>query len=117
MVFSSGLPFLTLFGSTINVDSHYNLSLVDDPELLAMYKQAEQTMDLVEQAKLLKELNQKILAKSYMGYVPTPYVPLAYWPWVENYYGEVNDTATFTVGNIFARAWINSDLKAKILGQ
>ena len=40
-----------------------------------------------------------------------------FWPWVENYAGEVNESSSMSVGGIFARAWINSDLKAEILGQ
>ena len=116
IVYSSGLPFLTLSG-LFNPDSHYNVNEVDLPELKALYEQAEKTIGVDEQAKLLKELNQKWHAGCHFAYLPTPLVSLAIWPWVENYYGEVNDTATFTVGHIFSRAWLNSDLKKEILGQ
>ena len=114
---SVGLPFLTIFGANISQDNLYNTSEINDPELNELYKQAEGTVDKVEQAKLLKKLNHTLLAKTYYAYLPTPFVQLAHWPWIENYYGEVNETCCFSVGQIFARAWVNSDLKAKILGQ
>ena len=92
-------------------------AVVDDPEINEIFAKWVQTTDPVEANMILKGLNQLWLAKANYAYAPSPMVTLAHWPWVENYYGEVNDTCCFSVGAIFARAWINSDLKAEILGQ
>ena len=114
---SVGLPGLTIYGFHIGEEMPYNTSESNDQEFKELYAQWAQTRDPAEADKIMKDLNQKILAKAYMAYAPTPMVTVAYWPWVENYAGEVNDTCCFSVGGIFARAWINSDLKAEILGQ
>ena len=114
---SVGLPGNTLHGFAIDENQTYQTAVVDDPELNEIYERWSTTEDPVEANKLMKGLNQLWLSKAYVAYAPTPMVTMAHWPWVENYAGEVNDTAAFAVGGIFARAWINSDLKAEILGQ
>ncbi len=114
---SVGLPGTTLNGFAVVENGTYQTAVVDDPELNEIFAKWVKTVDQVEAAKILKGLNQLWLAKAYVAYAPTPMVTVAYWPWVENYAGEVNDTSAFSVGGIFARAWINSDLKAEILGQ
>ncbi len=83
---SVGNPHGTLWNIVLNPKATYNLSMVNDPELIADWRHIEQTP---WSPKLIKELNLNVLAKSYFGYVPTPFVHLAtpkpYWPWVENY--------------------------------
>ena len=114
---SVGLPGNTLSSFAIREQDTYQTAVVDDPELNEIYAQWSKTIDPVEGDKIMKGLNQLWLAKAYVAYAPTPMVSIAYWPWVENYAGETNDSSAFSVGGIFARAWINSDLKAEILGQ
>ena len=109
-----GIPGATMYWGAVEESAPYQVHVVDDPEINEIYAKRSQTLDPVEAYKILKGLNQLLLAKVYVAYVPTPMVTMAYWPWVENYAGEVNDTCCFSVGGIFARAWINSDLKAKI---
>ena len=109
-----GIPGATMYWGAVEESAPYQVHVVDDPEINEIYAKWSQTLDPVEAYKILKGLNQLLLAKVYVAYVPTPMVTMAYWPWVENYAGEVNDTCCFSVGGIFARAWINSDLKAKI---
>ena len=112
-----GLPGFSLYGYAINEDGPYHVAVVDDPELNEIYAKWTQTTDPVEANKILKGLNQLQLAKAYVAYLPSPMLTMAYWPWVENYAGEVNEACCYAVGGIFARAWINRDLKAEILGQ
>ena len=114
---SVGLPGFTLYGFAINEDAPYQVAVVDDPEINEVFDKWEHTLDNVEANKIIKGLNVLWHEKAYVAYLPTPYVSVAYWPWVENYAGEVNESQAFSVGGIFGRAWINSDLKAKILGQ
>ncbi len=113
---SVGLPGLTMNAFAIDEAALAQVAVVDDPELNEIYERWSQTSDPVEADKIMKGLNQLWLLKTYVAYAPTPMVTMAYWPLVENYAGEVNDTCCFSVGGIFARAWINSDLKAEILG-
>ena len=114
---SVGLPAFTLHGFAVSEDGPYQVAVVDDLEINEIYAKWKQTVDPAEGEKILKGLNQLWLAKAYVAYAPTPMITMAYWPWVENYAGEGNDTCCNSVGGIFARAWINSDLKAEILGQ
>ena len=114
---SVGYPGVTFAGFAIDESNTYAVAMADDLENQEIFAKWSQTVDPVEANKIIKGLNQLWLAKAYMAYAPTPMVTMAYWPWVENYAGVVNDTSAFSVGGIFARAWINSDLKAEILGQ
>ena len=110
-------PGATLLTWAVDESQTYNVWVVDDPEINEVFEKWQNTSDNVEAAKIIKGLNVLWLSKAYVAYLPTPYVTLAHWPWVENYAGEVNESSSFAVGGIFARAWINSDLKAEILGQ
>ena len=114
---SVGLPGFTLYGFAISEDGPYQVAVVDDLELNEIYAKWTQTVDPAEGDKILKGLNQLQLAKAYVVYLPSPMLTMAYWSWVENYAGEVNEACCYAVGGIFARAWINRDLKAEILGQ
>ena len=110
-------PGATLLTWAVDESQTYNVWVVDDPEINEVFEKWQNTSDPVEAAKILKGLNVLWLSKAYVAYLPSPYVTLAHWPWVENYAGEVNESSSMAVGGIFARAWINSDLKAEILGQ
>ena len=104
----------TLVSFAVDESNAYQVAVVDDPEINEVYEKWENTLDPVEGAKIIKGLNVLWLSKAYVAYLPTPYVTMAHWPWVENYSGEVNDSQAMAVGSIFARAWVNSDLKAEI---
>ena len=114
---SVGYPGVTFAGFAIDESNTYAVAMADDLENQEIFAKWSQTVDPVEANKIIKGLNQLWLAKAYMAYAPTPMVTMAYWPWVQNYAGVVNDTSAFSVGGIFAQPWINSDLKAEILGQ
>ena len=104
----------TLVSFAVDESNAYQVAVVDDPEINEVYEKWENTLDPVEGAKIIKGLNVLWHKKVYNAYLPSPYVSVAYWPWVENYAGEVNESSSMSVGGIFARAWVNSDLKAKI---
>ena len=108
------LPGHTLMAFGVDEAQVYQVNVVDDPEINEVYEQWGQAQDPAEAAKIMKGLNVLWLSKVYTAYAPTPRVNIAYWPWVENYAGEVNVGCCFMVGGIFARAWINRDFKGKI---
>ncbi|MBA7695662.1 hypothetical protein ES703_104294 [subsurface metagenome] len=45
--------------------------------------------------------------------MPTPYIVNAYWPWLKNYYGEV-ETGFFNFTPMTSRLWIDQDMKADL---
>ncbi len=62
---------------------------------------------------LLREMTREIVDKAPYIWLPTPYVYAAWWPWVKNYGGEMN-TSSLRPGPIYARIWIDQDLKKKL---
>ena len=46
-------------------------------------------------------------------WLPTPYSFQAWWPWVKNYDGELRAGAV-RPGPIYARIWVDQDLKRKM---
>ena len=46
-------------------------------------------------------------------WLPTPYTYVAWWPWVKNYEGELY-AAGWSHAPIFARLWIDQELKKKM---
>jgi peptide/nickel transport system substrate-binding protein len=104
----------TLQTYTMDESQTYQVNVVDDLEINEAYENWVSEPDPVKSNKILKDWNVLWHKKVYNAYLPSPYVSVAYWPWVENYAGEVNESSSMSVGGIFARAWVNSDLKAKI---
>ena len=104
----------TLQTYTMDESNTYQVNVVDDLEINEASENWVSEPDPVKANKILKDWNVLWHKKVYNAYLPTPYVSVAYWPWVENYAGEVNESSSMSVGGIFARAWVNSDLKAKI---
>ena len=62
---------------------------------------------------MLKEMTREILDKAPYIWLPTPYIFTAWWPWVKNYGGELRAGAV-RPGPIYARIWIDQELKKKM---
>ena len=62
---------------------------------------------------MLKEMTREILDKAPYIWLPTPYIFTAWWPWVKNYGGELRAGAV-RPGPIYARIWVDQDLKKKM---
>ena len=87
-----------------------NPSAFNDPHAREMYDKALTTIDPVERAAIWKELEVY-----YMDQAPVILTPVArnytiFWPWLKNYYGE-NSVGQLRYGPIYARLWIDRDLK------
>lgn len=80
-----------------------------DAKLMEMYR----TKDETARQKLVKELTREILDKAPYIWLPTPYIYTAWWPWVKNYGGELRAGAV-RPGPIYARLWIDKDLKKQL---
>ncbi len=80
-----------------------------DAKLMEMYR----TRDEPARQKIVKELTREILDKAPYIWLPTPYNYTAWWPWVKNYGGELRAGAV-RPGPIYARLWIDQDMKKQM---
>ena len=62
---------------------------------------------------LIRHLTRNIMSETPYIWLPTPYVHTAWWPWVKNYGGELRAGAN-RPGPIYARIWIDQELKEKM---
>jgi peptide/nickel transport system substrate-binding protein len=61
----------------------------------------------------MKELGVYAMDQAPAIWLPGPYLYNAWWPWVKNYYGELR-VGAWRPGPIFARIWIDQELKKKM---
>jgi peptide/nickel transport system substrate-binding protein len=80
-----------------------------DARINAMYREPDEG----KRQAMIKELTREILDKAPYIWLPTPYVYSAWWPWVKNYGGELRAGAV-RPGPIYARIWMDQDLKKKM---
>jgi peptide/nickel transport system substrate-binding protein len=80
-----------------------------DKKLLAMYAEPDES----KRQAMIKELTREIVDKAPYIWLPTPYNYTAWWPWVKNYNGELRAGAV-RPGPIYARIWVDQDLKKKM---
>jgi len=66
-----------------------------------------------EQTPVMKELSLFLLSRGIYIPLPSPKVNIYWWPWIKNYYGEL-DVSYFGSGTIGARIWIDQDLKEEM---
>ncbi len=88
----------------------WNPSQFSDPEFDRGVLEAQRTRDEAERVRLVRELTAHLVEQAPHLWLPTPYVYSAWWPWVRNYAGELRAGAV-RPGPIYARIWIDHDLK------
>ena len=80
-----------------------------DKKMAAVYlERDEQTRQ-----RMLKLMTREIIDKAPYIWLPTPHLYTAWWPWVKNYGGELRAGAV-RPGPIYARIWIDQDMKKKM---
>ena len=62
---------------------------------------------------LWKEMTLLWLEKCPAFGLPRPWYDMWWWPWLKNYYGEI-EVNYFSTGPLAARIWIDEDLKAEL---
>jgi peptide/nickel transport system substrate-binding protein len=67
----------------------FNLSNYSDDKAATLFNQALGTADPVAQNALFKQLNAYIVDQCPLIGMPAPYQLETYWPWVKNYFNEV----------------------------
>lgn len=91
----------------------WNPSQWDDPEYNKKMDAVYLEQDETRRQAMLKEMTREILDKAPYIWLPTPYIFTAWWPWVKNYGGELRAGAV-RPGPIYARIWVDQDLKKKM---
>lgn len=91
----------------------WNTSQYSDPEMDKRIDASLAERDEKKRQALLKALNREILDTAPHIWLPSPYIYSAWWPWVRNYGGELRASA-FRPGPIYARIWIDQELKRKM---
>ena len=81
--------------------------------LLEAFAEAYATRDEDKRKALVRELTREIVDKAPHIWLPNPYVFTAWWPWVKNYGGELRAGAV-RPGPIYARIWVDQELKKKL---
>lgn len=91
----------------------WNPSIYSDPKFDAKMDEVYRTRDEAKRKQLLREMTIEIMDAAPYLWLPTPYVYAAWWPWVKNYGGEMS-AGSLRPGPIYARIWIDQDLKKKL---
>ena len=84
-----------------------------DPWFVEKANEAAAGMDLVKQAAILKELGVYYIDQAIEMSAGTPYFLNCYWPWVKNYYGEI-DCGLQNQEPMLSLIWIDKDLKKEM---
>jgi len=111
-----GDPFSVLLVIGHDPEQFWNPSMFNDPYFTETFDKARAEPDVAKAKKLLKELNVYIIEQCPYIILPNAYFFSYAWPWVKNWYGELNANVR-SPGQIHARVWIDRDLKYKMIGQ
>ena len=91
----------------------WNPSGWSDPAFDRKVEEVYRTRDEPMRQQMLRDLTVEILDKAPYVWLPIPYVYAAWWPWVQNYNGELRAGAE-RAGPIYARIWIDQEMKKKM---
>jgi peptide/nickel transport system substrate-binding protein len=91
----------------------WNPSGWSDPAFDKKVDEVYRTRDEAKRQQMLRDLTVEILDKAPYVWLPIPYVYGAWWPWVQNYNGELRVGAE-RAGPIYARIWIDQEMKKKM---
>lgn len=110
-----GDPFAVLLVVASDPAQMWNPAMFDDPYFTEMFEKARGTSDIAEAKRLLKECNVYLIDQCPYVILPVGYYYAYAWPWVHNYYGELNAN-TRSPGQIHARIWLDRDLRYEMVG-
>jgi peptide/nickel transport system substrate-binding protein len=94
-------------GQTWNPSNYSDPAI--DRKIAAMYAERDEG----KRQQLVKEMTRELLDKAPYIWLPTGYSYTAWWPWVKNYGGELRAGAV-RPGPIYARIWIDQEMKQKM---
>jgi len=88
-------------------------SMLYSDDFTAKMNKAYATRDEGERQSIIREMTREIIDKAPYVWLPIPYLYTAWWPWVKNYDGELRVGAV-KPGPIYARIWLDQELKKKM---
>lgn len=91
----------------------WNASQWNDPKFDKRVEEAFELRDVGKRQEAVRALTREIVAQAPYIWLPTQYVYTAWWPWVKNYGGELRAGAV-RPGPIYARLWIDQEMKKKM---
>jgi peptide/nickel transport system substrate-binding protein len=91
----------------------WNPSQWSDPKLDEKMEAAYQQRDEAKRQQMLREMTTEMLDKAPYVWLPTPFIYTAWWPWVKGYEGELR-AGSVRPGPIYARIWVDQELKKKM---
>ena len=91
----------------------WNISQYDDPTLDKRIAGIFADKNEGNRMRGLRELTREVIDKAPYIWLPTQYAYSAWWPWVQNYGGELRAGAA-RPGPIHARVWIDQEMKKKM---
>ncbi|MFO1159814.1 MAG: ABC transporter substrate-binding protein [Reyranellaceae bacterium] len=91
----------------------WNPSQYSDPAFDAKIAEMYREPDEAKRQVMAKALTREILEQAPYVWLPTPYIFTAWWPWVKNYGGELR-AGSVRPGPIYARIWVDQELKKKM---
>ena len=102
---------LGLIKIILYTDALWNRPGISIPEVDAMIDAAGATLDIEEKIRLTKEINKYALENHWYWWGPRVPKLLAYQPWIIGFNGEYDLGVNNRFANLFARLWIDSELK------
>jgi len=94
-------------------DNSQNSTCFSDPFYDAEFAKGAATIDAAERNTIFKGMIQHYLDEVSRIPMPTCYYLSYMWPWVKNYYGEV-EISCITMVPVYSRLWIDQDLKEEM---
>lgn len=91
----------------------WNASQWNDPKFDKRVEEAFELRDVGKRQEAVRALTREIVGQAPYIWLPTQYVYTAWWPWVKNYGGELRAGAV-RPGPIYARLWIDQEMKKKM---
>lgn len=112
----NGDPFAVLMVIGLP-DQYWNPSLYNDPVFTDLFDiKARSATTMTGAYKFLKEANVRWIDQLAGVILPSGYGYSYAWPWVKNWYGEINSN-TRQPGLIHAKVWLDQDLREKTVGK
>jgi peptide/nickel transport system substrate-binding protein len=91
----------------------WNPSMWSDPAFDKRIDELYRTRDEAKRQQMVREMTAEIVDKAPYIWLPVPHAYSAWWPWVQNYGGELW-VGALRPGPIYARIWIDQDMKKKM---
>jgi len=91
----------------------WNPSMWSDPAFDKKVDELYRTRDEARRQQMVREMTAEIVDKAPYLWLPVPYLYSAWWPWVQNYEGELW-VGALRSAPVYARIWIDHGMKKKM---